>query len=90
MYLSTASFIIIPVLDVEQTIKGGRDLSSEFVRWCWYYEAGAAAHNVLLGATAWELSGNIALIHNKNEVCSLFGIDSEQFDPLLAIPVGSS
>jgi hypothetical protein len=76
------------VLDVEQTKKGGRDLSTNYVRWCWYYEAGAAAHNVLLEATAWGLAGNIAMIQNKDAVCTLLDLNSEQFDPLLAIPVG--
>jgi hypothetical protein len=37
------------VLDVEKTIDWD-DLSGEDARWIWYYEAGAAAHNVLLQA----------------------------------------
>lgn len=87
-YLSTAPAIIISVLDVEQTKKGGRDLSAEYVRWLWYYESGAASHNVLLEATAWGLAGNIAMIQNKDTLCTLLNLSNEQFYPLLAIPVG--
>jgi len=87
-YISTAPLIIIPVLDLEQTKKGDRDLSDEYFRWSWYYEAGAAAHNVLLEATAWGLAGNIATIPNKDALCNLLNLDREQFEPLLAIPVG--
>jgi hypothetical protein len=89
-YISTAPLIIIPVLDLEQTIKGNRDLSDEQFRWSWYYEAGAAAHNALLEATAWGLAGNIAMIQDKDAVCALLNLDSQQFEPLLAIPVGES
>jgi nitroreductase len=86
-YVSNAPLLIITVLDIEKTIDWD-DLSDESVRWVWYYEAGAAAHNVLLQATSRELSGNIVTIDDKETVCNLLKLDSEKFDPMFIIPVG--
>ena len=86
-FVSDAPLLIIPVLDIEKTIDWD-DLSDESVRWVWYYEAGAAAHNVLLQATSRELSGNIVTIDDKEAVCNLLKLDSEKFDPMFIVPVG--
>jgi len=86
-FVSDAPLLIIPVLDIEKTIDWD-DLSDESVRWVWYYEAGAAAHNVLLQATSRGLSGNIVTIEDKDAVCSLLKLDSKKFDPMFIVPVG--
>lgn len=86
-FISDAPVLIIPVLDIKKTIDWD-DLSDESVRWIWYYEAGAVAHNVLLQATSRGLSGNIVTIDDKEAVCNLLKLDSEKFDPMFIVPVG--
>jgi len=86
-FVSDAPLLIITVLDIKKTIDWD-DLSDESLRWIWYYEAGAAAHNVLLQATSRELSGNIVTIKDKDSICNLLNLDSEKFDPMFIIPVG--
>jgi hypothetical protein len=86
-FASDAPLDIIIVLDIDKTNQWD-DLSNESVRWIWYYEAGAAAHNVLLQATSRGLNGNILTINDKNAICSLLKLDSEKFDPMLIVPVG--
>ena len=86
-FASNAPLNIIIVLDIEKTIQWD-DLSDESLRWIWYYEAGAAAHNVLLQATTRELAGNILTINDKESICSLLKLDKDKFDPMLVVPVG--
>jgi nitroreductase len=86
-FASDAPLTIIMVLDIENTNKWD-DLSHESQRWIWYYEAGAAAHNVLLQATSRGLNGNILTINDKDAICSLLKLNSEKFDPMLVVPVG--
>ncbi|HEC76363.1 MAG TPA: SagB/ThcOx family dehydrogenase [Thermoplasmatales archaeon] len=86
-FVASAPFIIISVLDIQKTIQWD-DLSKEELRWLWYYEAGASAHNILLEATACGLIGNIIPINDKGSICSLIGLDENKFDPLFVIPVG--
>ncbi len=86
-FVSNAPLCIIPVLDIEKTIDWD-DLSDESLRWIWYYEAGAAAHNILLQATSRGLSGNIVTINDKEAICTLLKLDNEKFDPMFIIPVG--
>ncbi|KYK34024.1 MAG: hypothetical protein AYK22_00900 [Thermoplasmatales archaeon SG8-52-3] len=86
-FVSNAPLFIIPVLEIEKTIDWD-DLSDESVRWIWYYEAGASAHNVLLQATSRGLSGNIVSIKNKEAICSILKLDKEKFDPMFVIPIG--
>ena len=86
-FVADAPLSIIVVLDIQATNKWD-DLSDESVRWIWYYEAGAAAHNVLLQATARGLAGNILHINDKEAICSLLRLDSENFDPMFVVPVG--
>ncbi len=86
-FVSDAPLLIIPVLDIAKTIDWD-DLSDESLRWIWYYEAGAASHNVLLQATSRELSGNIVTIEDKDAICETLKLDSEKFDPMFIIPIG--
>jgi len=86
-FVADAPLCIIPVLDIEKTIDWD-DLSGENVRWIWYYEAGAAAHNILMQATSRGLSGNIVSIKDKEAICTLLKLDEEKFDPMFVIPVG--
>jgi len=86
-FASDAPLNIIIVLDIDKTNQWD-DLSDESVRWIWYYEAGASAHNVLLQATSRGLAGNIVPIKDKNAICSLLGLNEENFDPMFVVPVG--
>ncbi len=86
-FVSDAPLCIIPVLDIENTNKWD-DLSAKSVRWIWYYEAGATAHNILLQATSLGLAGNIVHINDKDAICSLLRLNEEKFDPMFVIPVG--
>lgn len=86
-FASDAPLNIIIVLDIDKTNQWD-DLSDESLRWIWYYEAGAAVHNVLLQATSRGLNGNILTINDKEAICSLLRLDSESFDPMLVVPVG--
>ena len=86
-FVADAPLSIIPVLDINKTNQWD-DLSHESLRWIWYYEAGAAAHNVLLEATSIGCAGNIVTISDKGDICSLLGLEEEKFDPMFIIPVG--
>jgi len=86
-FASDAPLSIIIVLDIEKTNQW-EDLSDESLRWIWYYEAGAAAHNVLLKATSNGLAGDILHVNDKNAICSLLKLDPEGFDPMFVVPVG--
>lgn len=81
--IDTASFIIIPFLD---TNIGG----SQYQRF-WYYENGAIIHNVLLEATALNLSANVIYdISNEAGLRSALGISSQtNLLPLSVVPVGN-
>ncbi|MFW6121117.1 MAG: nitroreductase family protein [Petrotogales bacterium] len=87
LFASDAPLDIIIVLDIGKTNQR-EDLSDENLRWIWYYEAGAAAHNVLLQAASRGLNGNILAINDKEAICSLLRLNSESFDPMLVVPVG--
>lgn len=82
----SAPLIIISVLDIEKTIRWD-DLSGEQFRWLWYYEAGASAHNVLLEATAWNLSANIVLPTDTAAIRSILRLN-DNYLPLPIVPVG--
>jgi hypothetical protein len=87
VYCADAPLQLLVVLDIDLTNQWD-DLSAESMRWIWYYEAGAAAHTVLLQATSLGLAGNIEIILDKEAVCSLLRLDAAEFDPLLVVPVG--
>jgi nitroreductase len=86
-FASDAPLNIIIVLEIDKTNQWD-DLSNESLRWIWYYEAGAASHNVLLQATSRGLAGNILPINDKEAICSLLRLDAESFDPMFVVPVG--
>ena len=86
-FVSDAPLDIIMVLDIDKTNQWD-DLSDPDLRWIWYYEAGAAGHNVLLQATSRGLNGNILKIDNKDAICSVLKLDPEKFDPMVVVPVG--
>ncbi len=81
--IASAPLSIISVLDIEKTY----DLSGEQFRRFWYYEAGASVHNVLLEATAWNLSANIVFPIDITAIRSLLRLNNN-FIPLLIVPVG--
>ena len=82
--IASAPLLIISVLDVDKTIRWD-DLSG--MLHIWYYEAGASAHNILLEAAAWDLSGNIEFPSDVAAIRSLFKLNDD-FVPLLIVPVG--
>jgi nitroreductase len=85
-FVASAPLLIISVIDLRKTNRWD-DLSGERFRWLWYYEAGASAHNILLEATAWNLSANITTITDASAIRSTLRL-SENFVPLLVVPVG--
>lgn len=86
--IASAPLSIISVLDIDRTRpKGFDDFSGEEFRWLWYYEAGASAHNVLLEATAWNLSANVFPLTDKEAILSILELN-ENFDPLFIVSVG--
>jgi nitroreductase len=87
VYCADAPVQMLVVLDIDLTNQWD-DLSADNMRWIWYYEAGAAAHNMLLEATSLGLAGNIETIQDKAAICSLLRLDTEKFDPMLVVPVG--
>lgn len=86
--IKNAPYFIIPVLDIQKTISYWNDSSGIADRWNWYYEAGAAAYNVLLEATARNLSGTIVHVTNKSTICSILKVDEQKFDPMFIVPIG--
>jgi len=86
--ISSAPLIILSVLDLDMTRPAGKDdLSGEINRRFWYFEAGASAHNVLLEATAWNLSATIVPPLDTLSLQSILQLN-EDFLPLFLIPVG--
>lgn len=86
-FVSDAPLNIVIVCDIQATNQWD-DLSAESLRWIWYYEAGATAHNILLQATSRGLSGNIVSINDKSAVCSVLKLNEDDFDPMFVVPVG--
>jgi len=85
-YVASAPLSIISVIDIRKTNRWD-DLSDERFHWLWYYEAGASAHNVLLEATAWNLSANIATITDASAIRSTLRLNNN-FVPLFIVTVG--
>jgi nitroreductase len=88
--IASAPFILISVLDIKKTkgmIGKWDDLSGEEFRWLWYYEAGASAYNVLLEATAWNLSANFVPPTDITAIRSILRL-SDNYIPLFIVPVG--
>lgn len=85
-FVASAPLSIISVLDIKKTGYPD-DLSSEQFRWLWYHEAGASAYNVLLEATAWNLSANIVLPVDIDAIRSVLRLN-DNYLPLFILPVG--
>jgi hypothetical protein len=81
--IASAPLFIVPILDFEMA----KELSGEYCWRFWYYEAGASAHNVLLEATAWDLSANIIFPTDIDSICSILGLNDDLV-PTLVVPVG--
>jgi hypothetical protein len=81
--IASAPLIIIPVLDLTLA----KELAIEEAHRFWYYEAGAAAHNIMLQATPLGFSSNIALPTDTDAISTLLRLD-EDCIPLLLVPVG--
>jgi len=85
--VSSAPMILVIVLDVAKTNQWD-DLSGTALRWIWYYEAGAAAYNVLVEATAWDLSAAVVVPQDSGSIQTQLRLNDDEL-PLLLIPVGS-
>jgi nitroreductase len=85
--ISSAPMFIVSVLDKKQTNRPYDDVSGNQDLWLWYYEAGASAQNILLEATAWNLSANLYTPTNLATVRTVLNVN-ENFTPLFIIPVG--
>jgi len=81
--ITSASWIIIPFLDT--------DVGDPQYQGFWYYEVGAITNNVLLEATALNLSSNVIYdITDEDGLRSALGISSQtNLLPLAVIPVGN-
>lgn len=88
-FIASAPLSIVSVLDINMTRpKDHDDLSGDTLKKFWYYEAGSSVHNVLLEATALELSSNFFPIHNKFNMCSFLGLEKDYFEPLFVVTIG--
>jgi nitroreductase len=80
--LSSAPLSIITVLNWNKTKNAGE----QYLQF-WYFEAGAAAQNIMLEAAALGFKSNIVLPTDNMTVSSLLKL-TEGYTPLLIVPVG--
>ncbi len=81
--INSAPLSLIIVLD----LKMAKELSGTQFHRFWYYEAGAAVHNVMLEATALGLNTNIAYPTDPEIISTQLKLNKDQI-PILIIPVG--
>lgn len=81
--VSSAPLSLIIVLDLELA----KDLSDPMFERFWYFEAGAAAHNVMLESTALGLKHNIAYPIDVGVISTQLKLNENQI-PLLILPIG--
>lgn len=81
--IATAPLTLVIVLNKARTGTTG----DEYIKF-WYLEAGAAAHTVMLEATALGLHTNIVTPTDATLVRSLLNLD-DQFMPLLLVPIST-
>lgn len=86
--IANSPLIIIPVLDDSKANRWD-DLSGEEWRWLWLFDASSSANNILLEATAHDLSGNIVLPINTNSIKSILKLEENQY-PLLIVPISNN
>lgn len=90
--IASAPLSILSVLDIEKALAAldiERSVPAEYYWPYLYYVAGASAHNILLEATALNLSGNITYPQDPTSVLSILGLSEEAYQPLLVMSVGS-
>jgi nitroreductase len=80
--LSSAPLSIITVLNWNKTKNAGEQYLP-----FWYFEAGAAAQNIMLEAAALGFKSNIVLPTDNTALSSLLKL-TEGYTPLLIVPVG--
>jgi len=84
----TAPLSVITVLNVDRTRpEWYDDLSGSFIRYIWHMEAGAAMYNVLLEATAMELTSNVFAVEDDAAVLEAIGLTGD-YDPMYVAAVG--
>jgi nitroreductase len=81
--ISSAPLSLIIVLDLELA----KELSDPMFDRFWYFEAGAAAHNVMLESTALGLKHNIAYPIDESTISAQLKLNNEQI-PMLILPIG--
>jgi hypothetical protein len=81
--ISEAPLTIIAVLDLELA----KDLAAEYLWKFWYYEAGAAAHNIMLEATTFGYKTNLVFPTNADFIGNMLNLNNSCF-PMLLIPIG--
>jgi len=64
------------------------DLSGEEWRWLWLFDASSTANNILLEATAQNLSGDIILPIDTDSIKSILELEEDQI-PLIIIPISN-
>jgi len=86
--VASAPLTVITVLNVDRTRpEWYDDLSGSFIRYIWHMEAGAAMYNVLLEATAMELSSNVYAVDDDTAVMDAIGLSGD-YDPMYIAAVG--
>lgn len=80
--IASAPLSILSVLDFEKSS------FSEYAWSLWYFVAGASAHNILLEATALNLTADIVYPVDNSAILSVLQLN-DNFRPLLVVPVGS-
>jgi nitroreductase len=80
--LSLAPLSIITVLNWNKT----KNTGEQYLPF-WYLEAGAAAQNIMLEATAWGFKSNIVIPTDNTTLSSLLKL-TEGYTPLFIVPVG--
>jgi len=85
--IADSPFIIIPVLD-DSKANIWDDLSGEEWRWLWLFDASSTANNILLEATAQNLSGDIILPIDTDSIKSILELEEDQI-PLIIIPISN-
>lgn len=81
--IGSAPLSIVIVLDLEMA----KELAASQFHRFWYYEAGAAVHNVMLEATALGLKNNIAYPTDPDSISNQLKLNDEQI-PILIVPIG--
>jgi nitroreductase len=84
--IATSPLIIIHVLDERKSGRPYDDLSGEQNRWLWYHDAGGSSQNILLEATAQNLTGNIVFPEDLSTFGTLLRLNSNQI-PLIINPI---